>query len=72
MNKPQEKLDEDMTLCHKCDIWRTDYSKTTDKKLNKTTRLGVQTNHPSKAGHITTLQISGNQVREKKQKIILQ
>ena len=41
MNKPQEKLNEDVTLCHKCDIWRTDYSKTTDKKLNKTTRLGV-------------------------------
>ena len=65
MNKPQERLNEDVTLCHKCDIWRTDYSKTIDKKLDKTTKLGVQTNHPSKAGHITTLQVSSDQVKEK-------
>ena len=65
MNKPQEKLDENVTLCHKCDIWQTDYSKITEKKFNKTTKSGVETNHPNEAGHITTLQISSIQVKEK-------
>ena len=33
MDKPQEEQNEDVTICRKCDIRRTDYSKTTERVL---------------------------------------
>ena len=66
INRPQEQLYEAVTSCHKCDIRQTDSSKKVDKKLDKSTKLGVQANHPTKAGHITTLQITKNLQQNRK------
>ena len=49
MNRPPEQLYEAVTLCHICDIWRTNSSKNIEKKLDEPTKLGIQTYHPIKA-----------------------
>ena len=38
MDRPPEQLYEAVTLCHKCDIRRTDTSKNIDKKLDEPTK----------------------------------
>ena len=60
-NRPPEQLQEAATLCHKCDIWWTESSKNIDKKLDEPTKSNIQTGHPIKPCHNTTLQASEDQ-----------
>ena len=60
------KQNEDVTIYRKCDIPRTDHSKITEKRLNKTTISDAHTNHLNEAGRITALQKPNSQMKEKR------